>query len=107
MVDAATGLNLWAEWAKIELAGENGAYQLPATRDEFAGLIVSLSRQEHPDYGAFTDPEIVWRLDKRYHVGLIVRSPSPSRVDELLATYLDQIRRDFHAVHPPQERPSA
>jgi biotin carboxylase len=107
MVDAATGLNLWAEWAKIELAGENGAYQLPATRDEFAGLIVSLSRQEHPDYVAFTDPEIVWRLDKRYHVGLIVRSPSPSRVDELLATYLDQIRRDFHAVHPPQERPSA
>lgn len=106
MIDAATGLNPWAEWAKIELAGEGGAYTLPATRDDHAGLLVSLSKQEHPDTSAFADPEVVWRMDKKFHIGLIVRSPSPSRVDELIARYLEQIRRDFLSIHPPQERPT-
>lgn len=101
MLEAATGLNPWAEWAKIELAGENGSYTAPPTRDEYAGILVSLSRQEHPDSTAFSEPEVVWRLNKAFHIGMIVRSPSPARVDELLARYLEEIRRDFHAVAPP------
>ena len=106
MVEAATGLNPWREWAKIELAGENGSYELPQIRDEYAGLIVSLARQEFPDTSAFDDPEVVWRMDKKQHIGLIVRSPSPSRIDDLLAKYVERIRTDFHAVVPPQERPT-
>lgn len=106
MVEAATGLNPWREWAKIEIAGEGGAYALPQTRDEYAGLIVSLARQERPDTAVFDDPEVVWRLNKRFHVGLIVRSPSPARVDELCAKYVDVIRRDFHAVAPPLQVPA-
>ncbi|NUP05594.1 MAG: ATP-grasp domain-containing protein [Polyangiaceae bacterium] len=105
MIEAATGLNPWREWAKIELAGETGSYELPRVRDEYAGLIVSLARQEHPDYGAFHEPEVVWRLHKKHHVGLIVRSPSPARVDDLLANYVETVRRDFHAFAPPQEKP--
>jgi biotin carboxylase len=106
MIDAATGLNPWREWAKIELAGEGGVYELPPTRDEYAGIIVSLARQEWPDATIFNDPEIVWRLDKKYHVGLIVRSPSPARVEELLAKYVDAVRKDFHAAAPPLDKPS-
>jgi len=106
MIEAATGLNPWREWAKIELAGENGSYELPQIRDEYAGLMVSLTRQETPDTSAFDDPEVVWRMDKKQHIGLIVRSPSPARVDELLAKYVERIRADFHAVAPPQERPT-
>ncbi len=105
MVEAATGLNPWREWARIELAGEDGHYVLPPTRDEYAGLLVSLARQESPDMSVFSDPEVVWRLEKKHHVGLIVRSPSPSRVDELLADYLERVRRDFHATAPPLDRP--
>ncbi len=105
MVDAATGINLWAEWAKIEIAGEGGAYEVPHARDEYAGILVSLAKQEHPDTSGYTDPEVVWRLDKKYRVGLIVRSPKPERVEELLGTYLERIRTDFHAFAPPQERP--
>jgi biotin carboxylase len=105
MVDAATGINLWSEWAKIEIAGEGGAYELPPARDEYAGILVSLAKQEYPDTSAFGDPEVVWRLKKKFHVGLIVRSPRPERVEELLASYLDRIRNDFHAFAPPQERP--
>ncbi len=107
MIDAATGLNPWREWAKIEIAGEHGSYELPQTRDEYAGLIVSLARQEHPDTSGFTDPEICWRMEKKHHIGLIVRSPSPARVDELLAKYLDRIREEFLAVAPPQKAPNS
>ncbi len=107
MIEAATGLNPWREWAKIELAGETGPYELPPSRDEYAGIVVSLARHEHPDYSTFADPEVVWRLDKKHHVGVIVRSPSPARVDELVNKYVDQIRRDLHAAHPPQDTPSS
>jgi len=66
--------------------------------------MVSLARQEHPDTSVFSDPEVVWRLDKKFHLGIIVRSPSPTRVDELLGKYVEIARRDFHAVAPPQDR---
>ena len=29
VVEAATGINLWREWAKIEIAGEHGVVQAP------------------------------------------------------------------------------
>src|SRR5208337_5137796 len=29
MVETATGINLWREWARIEVAGEDGPYKLP------------------------------------------------------------------------------
>ena len=31
LVEAATGMNLWAEWAKVELAGGKGPYAVPPT----------------------------------------------------------------------------
>jgi hypothetical protein len=47
LVEVATGANFWAEWAKIEAAAARGAsYAPPADRGDYAGLIVSLARQE-------------------------------------------------------------
>ena len=105
LVEAATGVNLWAEWAKIEMAGGKQPYTPPAPREDYAGLIVSLARQEHPDTSQFADPEITWRISKEHHVGLIVRSPNPARVRELLDDYAARISRDYHASAPPQSRP--
>ena len=34
----ATGINLWREWARIEIAGGKEPYQLPAVRGDYAGL---------------------------------------------------------------------
>jgi hypothetical protein len=107
MIDAATGINLWAEWAKIELAGEGGSYELPKKRDDFAGLVITLAKQERPDTSAYDDPEIVWRLDKRFHVGVIVRSPSATRVAELVDSYVERFHHDFHAKAPPLEKASS
>jgi hypothetical protein len=76
LIETATGINMWAEWAKVEIAGGKAPYQPPPPRKDFAGLLVSLARQEHPDTSAYNDPEIVWRMDeKKHHVGLIVKSP--------------------------------
>lgn len=105
LVEAATGVNLWAEWAKIEIGRGTRAYELPPTRDDYAGLIVSLARQECPDTSAYDDPEIVWRLDKPSHAGLIVRSHDPARVEQLLDAYARRFTTDFFATLPAAERP--
>lgn len=104
LVDAATGLNLWSEWARIEVLGKD--YTLPATRKDYAGLLVSLARQEKPDSSAYNDPELVWRMEKKHHVGFILKSQSYERVQYLMDQYVERVREDFLAVAPPRERPS-
>ena len=107
LVEAATGINLWAEWAKVEIAGGKAPYQPPAPRQDSAGLMVSLAKQETPDTSAYNDPEIVWRMnDKKHHVGLILKSPDPKRVQELLHSYVERMRQDFLAWQPPLDRPT-
>jgi biotin carboxylase len=105
LVEAATGINLWAEWAKVELAAGKEPYAPPAPREDYAGLLVSLARQEYPDTSPFADPEIVWRMSHPHHVGLIVRSPSAERIRQLLVDYATRVARDYHASAPPQDRP--
>ncbi len=92
MIEAATGINMWREWARLESAVVRGEkYQLPPLRDHYAGIIVSLTRNEHPDTSEFDAPEVVWRLDKPWHIGLIVASPDRKRVLELLDDYARRI----------------
>ena len=107
VVEAATGINLWREWAKIEIAGEDPPYHLPNVRDTYAGLALTLARQEQPDTSGYTDPEIVLRVQKKHHAGLIVRSEDPKRVDELLDSYTGRFMEDFYAFEPAPERPSS
>lgn len=106
LVEAATGINLWAEWAKVEIAGGKVPYSPPVPREDYAGLLVSLARQERPDTSPFNDPEVVWRMDQKHHIGLLMRSPDPSRVRELLGDYTQRVARDYHASEPPQDKPS-
>ena len=103
LVQAATGLNLWAEWAKVELGD---AYPAPVVDNNYAGLLISLARQEKPDTSAYNDPEIAWRLDLTHHVGLLVKSPSLARVDKLMNDYMQRVETDFHASLPPSDRPT-
>jgi hypothetical protein len=106
LVEYATNVNPWVEWARVEVAHVRGEeYQLPPVRREHAGLVVSLARQEWPDTGGYNDPELVWRMVKRHHAGFIVASPSADRVQELLNHYMLRIAQDFTATAPPRERP--
>lgn len=107
VVEAATGANLWAEWARIETATRDRPYRLPALRSGYAGSVISLARQERPDTSAYDDPEIVWRLDKRHHAGLLVASDDPGRVASLLEGYARRFAEDFLATLPPPEKPTS
>jgi ATP-grasp domain-containing protein len=103
-VEASSGVNLWREWARIEICGDETKYVLPPTRDEFGGVIISLARQEWPDLSAYDEPEIVYRLKKQHHAGLVVRSSDPDRVETLLDAYSRRFYDDFYATAPPLEK---
>jgi biotin carboxylase len=104
VLEAASGINLWREWAKIELSAEQSWKRIVPERRDHAGIILSLAKQEYPDTSAYTDSEIVYRVKKRHHVGLILRSPKLERVTELLDQYARRFANDFIAVVPPLER---
>jgi biotin carboxylase len=103
MIENATGVNLWAEWARTELADMAGEpYQLPPViPGQQAGLIVTLAKQESPDLSAYNDIEVVWRAHKPFHAALVLRSDSADRVQALLNDYANRFVRDFTAVHDP------
>ena len=105
VIEAASGVNLWREWAKVEIAGEDGAYDVPPLENRHAGIVLSLARQEHPDTSAYTAPEIVQRIRKKHHAGLIVASPRPERVAELLDEHVRRFYQDFHTSEPAPDRP--
>lgn len=105
LIQAATGIDMWAEWAKVELASASGgSYAPPEPGNDYAGLLVSLARQEWPDTSSFQEPELVWRMSKRHHVGLVVKSPNYERVGELLKLYAERVRNEYHASAPPLEK---
>ncbi len=120
VLEAATGINLWREWARMEAGASRPeqtadpgqrpdrqggrARKLKQARREYAGIVLSLAKQESPDTSAFDEAEIVYRVKKHHHAGLIVRSPKLERVEELLTQYAARFADDFIAVVPPLEK---
>ena len=107
MVEAATGINLWREWARIEIAGGDGSYILPTMCEEYAGVILSLARQEDPDTSAYNDSEVFFRIKKHHHAGLVLRSTDPYRIPALLEGYARRFAEEFLAIEPPRDKPTA
>ncbi len=108
LVETATGINLWKEWAKLEVANLRGApYVCPTARSEYAGSVLCLAKMAEPDTSSFDAPEIVQRMKKHHHAGLIVRSPRPERVVELLDQYRGEFAEKFLAKLPPPLKPTA
>jgi len=109
VLEAASGINLWREWARMEVgalrretSGDRDRRWRP--RKHHAGIVLSLARQESPDTSSYDDAEIFYRVKKRHHAGLIVRAPKLARVTELLDNYAKRFADDFSAVLPPLER---
>jgi len=108
LVEAATGVNLWREWARIEVAYLRGVrYVAPKPLEDYAGSVLCLATSAEPDTSAFDAPEIVYRMKKHHHAGLIVRSPRCNRVRELVEEYSAEFARRFLASMPPPEKPTA
>jgi hypothetical protein len=105
LVEASSNINLWSEWARLEIAHAKGeAYAVPPTRNDYAGILVCLARQEWPDLSSYSDSEVVYRVHKRHHAGLVVASPDPGRIEALLNDYTGRFTHDFLAVLPSLEK---
>lgn len=108
LIEFSTGVNPWVEWARIEVAMLHGdTYHLTNLREQYAGSIICLARQEEPDLSAYDDPEVVFRLPAKHHAGVIVRSPSVDRVRELVGSYAERFGRDFCTSLPAPDRPTS
>ena len=108
VVEQATGVNLWAEWARVEVSALRGIpYALPPGREEYAGSVLCLAKTTEPDTSMFDAPEIVYRMKKHHHAGLIVRSLDPERVRLLLEDYAERFAQQYLAIAPPPLKPTA
>lgn len=107
VIEAATGVNLWREWARIEVGGGKTPYVLPNVRRDYAGVVISLARQDNPDTSSYNDPEIVMRIPKHHHAGFVLRANKPQRIEELLDSYATRFREDFYATEPVPDKPTA
>ncbi|MCP4419978.1 MAG: ATP-grasp domain-containing protein [Chloroflexi bacterium] len=102
LVEASSGINLWGEWAKLETAAlRDQNYQVPADKGGYAGVMICLARQEWPDLSGYREPDIVYRVNKKQHAGLIVASADHERVEQLIKKYSQRFAHDFLAVAPP------
>jgi biotin carboxylase len=107
VVEFASGINPWVEWARLEVSALfHMEYALPKTKQLYAGSVISLARQEQPDTSAYDAPEIVKRLNKHHHAGLIVCADSAERIATLVNGYSDRFLEEFCAVEPAPDKPT-
>ncbi len=108
VVGYASGLNPWVEWARLECAALFGrSYALPEIRQDHAGSVICLARQQQPDTSAYDDPEVVYRLHKHHHAGVILQSPSSDRIEALTTQYAQSFLKDYCAVMPVPDKATA
>jgi len=68
VVEYASGVNPWAEWARIEVAALlHEEYILPRLRKDYADSMICLARHR-TDTSSYDAPEVVSRLPK-HHAG--------------------------------------
>ncbi len=108
VIEQANGFNPWVEWARIEVAlARGGQYSLPRLGTDYAGSVLCLARDAMPVTDRYDAPEIVHRMQKHHHAGLIVRSSDPARVETLTAEYARRFAEDFLAIAPAPAKATA
>lgn len=102
LVEVATGVNLWREWARLEVSNLRlHSYSLPDFFETYAGSVLCLTQAADPGTEGFDAPEIAVHLKSRHHAGLIVRADTPRRVNELLDQFSAEFASRFFAALPP------
>lgn len=101
LVEATSGLNLWAEWAKIEVARHRAPYQLPIHNQLYGGLAICMTPWEHVDLSRLgAQPGIHYLEPKPYHIAALVTSDDPDVVEAKVleqARFLEQNVQIAHA----------
>lgn len=108
LIEASSSINIWHEWAKIETALlRKTEYKLPKPTGFYAGLIVSLAREKHPDTTQFNCDEIYKVLNIDHHIGLVYKSDSEEKINELLTDVTQKITDQILQIIPPQSKPTS
>ncbi len=101
MVQAETGLNLWAEWARLEIAEALGeAYRMPAIAKAYAGVAACMAPYEYPDLRGYAEPGVTPLAAKPYHASVLVTGDDVAIVEAKLQAVAERLARDF-MVHVP------
>ncbi len=85
MVMAASGVNIWKEWAKIENAVlDDQTYKLNVPRQENAGLLITLTHEKNPDTSPFQCDQVDHFISKDYHLGIVYRDKKANNIKKCL-----------------------
>lgn len=95
MVEAASGLNLWAEWAKLEASHHGPPYELPPVKDGYAGVAICMTRHPSPDLSRLTAPGVSVFEPKPYHVALLARSDEAEELERLVLNQARKLEQAF------------
>lgn len=96
LVEVATGVNLWREWARLEVANLRcSSYSLPDAFETCAGSVLCVAPAADPDTSGFDAPEVAVRFTKPHQAGVILRSGNSDRVRELQQQYRAEFTRRF------------
>ena len=108
LVEASSGINIWREWAKIEDALLKGLdYSISKPTGYFAGLIIALIKEKHPDYKYFESEETVKFLPIDYHIGIVYKSAKSEIVQTRLDETAEKIHEEMLNIIPPKDKPTS
>lgn len=96
LIEESTGINMWKEWAVIENLNDGEEYALPKQKNLFGAIIISLAKQEWPDLNNYNNDEVVWKLNKKFHAGLVLVSKEYKKMKELSDSFIERFYKDFY-----------
>lgn len=98
MLEAATGINFWQEWARIETARLNlEKYVVPVAERHYAGLLLALTTELKPDISPLINGNFYKEVFKDYHVGVVYRAENPDLLMRRIDEAMDYIRKNMLA----------
>lgn len=108
MIEAATGVNIWREWAKLENALLNKKdYDVKATQQLFAGLVIALAKEKNPDTQLYQNNEVLKFIEKDYHIGIVYQSNNAEKIQQRLDEAAEKITDNLLNILPPTEKPKS
>lgn len=100
LIEATSGLNLWAEWAKIEVAHHRPPYDMPLPEPLYGGVAICMTPWEHLDLSRLGEqPGVKYLEPKPYHIAALVTSQDPDEVEARVREQVEHIERNVHVAH--------
>lgn len=108
LVEAATHISIWREWARIEDALlKNKEYKIADPEGYYAGLIIALIKDQSPDYHDFESEEAIKFLPIDHHIGIVFRSDDPDVIQKKLDDAAVTIQEEMLSILPPKTKPTS